>query len=64
MPIATVMTQHQGAELSFESRHVTAGARVAVTPAGLIAIGAMVSAILLGSAAIVRASVGGRDQDD
>lgn len=59
----TIMTQHQGAELSLESRHVQAHARLAVTPAGLLAIGAMVSAILLGSAAIVRAGAAVVDAD-
>lgn len=54
--IPTILTQHQGAELSLDATYLRANARIAVTPAGLLAIGAMVSAILLGSAAIVRAS--------
>lgn len=55
MSIPTILMQRQGAEATIETSFMRAGARVAITPAGLLAIGGMVSAILLGSAAIVRA---------
>jgi hypothetical protein len=52
-PLAT--PQRAASRLQFGERF-SAVAEVEVTPAGMLAIGAMVGAILLGSAVIVRAA--------
>ncbi|MBB3346978.1 hypothetical protein [Sphingomonas sp. BK069] len=49
------MEDLQRAYASFETSHLRARAAVEVTPAGLLALGGMVAAILAGSAAIVLA---------
>ncbi|MEH3048325.1 hypothetical protein [Sphingomonas adhaesiva] len=50
------MDQPQRAYVELSTPHITARAGVSVTPAGLLAIGTMVSMILAGSAAIVVAA--------
>ncbi|WP_277980787.1 hypothetical protein [Sphingomonas phyllosphaerae] len=50
------MEELQRAYASFETSHLRAQAAVEVTPAGLLAVGAMVAAVLAGSAAIVLAA--------
>lgn len=50
------MEELQRAYASLETPHLRARAAVEVTPAGLLAIGGMVAAVLAGSAAIVLAA--------
>ena len=56
----TLEDDRQTAVAEFEAGPIRARAEVSVTPAGLLALGALISGILLSSAAIVWAARRGR----
>jgi hypothetical protein len=56
MPPPPASREPQRAAVSIEAGRARLDAEVTVTPAGLLAIGTLVSAILLASAVIVRAA--------
>ncbi len=58
-PIAAALARPQRARIDLRLGRARAAARVRVTPAGLVAIGALVAAILLSTAVVVRAARAG-----
>lgn len=56
MSLPAIAGEHETAELTVEARSARVGARLTMTPTGLLAVGGLVGAILLGSAAIVLAA--------
>jgi hypothetical protein len=58
--MTTPLTTPQVAVAGLDTRHAHARIAVAVTPVGLLAIGGLVTGILLGTAVIVRVALAGR----